>query len=89
MASPVGSAEFMAPEVVDTFVGDRLKYDKKCDMWSLGVILYIMLCGYAPFQGECDDEECGWMEGQPCEQCQNTLFERIQTGKYDFPEGFN
>lgn len=35
LASPVGSAEFMAPEVVDTFVGEALKYDKRCDMWSL------------------------------------------------------
>lgn len=86
LASPVGSAEFMAPEVVDTFVGDRLKYDKRCDMWSLGVILYIMLCGYAPFQGECDDEECGWMEGQPCDDCQGLLFSRIQRGEFEFPE---
>lgn len=33
LASPVGSAEFMAPEVVDAFVGEALKYDKRCDMW--------------------------------------------------------
>ena len=35
--TPVGSAEFMAPEVVDTFRGDVFSYDKKCDLWSLGV----------------------------------------------------
>ncbi|KHJ99677.1 kinase domain protein [Oesophagostomum dentatum] len=86
LASPVGSAEFMAPEVVDAFVNDALRYDKRCDMWSLGVILYIMLCGYAPFQGECDDEDCGWSEGQPCDDCQQELFRRIQCGEYDFPE---
>ncbi|EYC14911.1 hypothetical protein Y032_0039g79 [Ancylostoma ceylanicum] len=85
LASPVGSAEFMAPEVVDAFVNDALRYDKRCDMWSLGVILYIMLCGYAPFQGECDDEDCGWSEGQPCDDCQQELFRRIQCGEYDFP----
>uniref|UniRef100_A0A8R1I057 Protein kinase domain-containing protein n=2 Tax=Caenorhabditis japonica TaxID=281687 RepID=A0A8R1I057_CAEJA len=85
LASPVGSAEFMAPEVVDAFVGDALKYDKKCDTWSLGVILYIMLAGYAPFQGECDDRDCGWSEGQPCEDCQQDLFHRIQDGYYEFP----
>ncbi|CAA90665.2 MAP kinase-interacting serine/threonine-protein kinase mnk-1 [Caenorhabditis elegans] len=86
LASPVGSAEFMAPEVVDAYVGDSLKYDKKCDTWSLGVILYIMLAGYAPFQGMCDDEDCGWSEGKPCEDCQQDLFHRIQDGYYEFPE---
>merc|ERR1712176_587808 len=35
--SPVGSAEFMAPEVVDLFVGHKSTYDKRCDMWSLGI----------------------------------------------------
>ncbi|VDP08008.1 unnamed protein product [Heligmosomoides polygyrus] len=67
LASPVGSAEFMAPEVVDAFVNDALRYDKRCDMWSLGVILYIMLCGYAPFQGECDDEDSGAVPPHSCE----------------------
>ncbi|ULU05839.1 hypothetical protein L3Y34_018042 [Caenorhabditis briggsae] len=86
LASPVGSAEFMAPEVVDAYVGDALKYDKKCDTWSLGVILYIMLAGYAPFQGQCDDSDCGWSEGKPCEDCQQDLFHRIQDGYYEFPE---
>ncbi|CAL2032914.1 unnamed protein product [Caenorhabditis brenneri] len=86
LASPVGSAEFMAPEVVDAYVGDALKYDKKCDTWSLGVILYIMLAGYAPFQGVCDDQDCGWSEGKPCEDCQQDLFHRIQDGYYEFPE---
>uniref|UniRef100_A0A1I7SWS2 Protein kinase domain-containing protein n=1 Tax=Bursaphelenchus xylophilus TaxID=6326 RepID=A0A1I7SWS2_BURXY len=86
LASPVGSAEFMAPEVVDAFVGDALKYDKRCDMWSLGVIIYIMLCGYTPFYGECERENCGWDQGQPCTDCQESLFHRIQRGDFDFPE---
>lgn len=87
LASPVGSAEFMAPEVVDAFVGESLKYDKRCDMWSLGVIVYIMLCGYPPFYGgDCESENCGWNQGEPCDDCQQILFGRIQTGYYDFPE---
>jgi serine/threonine protein kinase len=39
LLTPVGSAEYMAPEVVDAWVGESFKYDKKCDLWSLGTIL--------------------------------------------------
>lgn len=86
LQSPVGSAEFMAPEVVDAFVGEALSYDKRCDLWSLGVIFYIMLCGYPPFYGECDAADCGWDRGLPCQDCQDSLFARIQKGEYYFPD---
>lgn len=36
----VGSAEFMAPEVVDVWQDLAWSYDKKCDLWSLGIIMY-------------------------------------------------
>ncbi|XP_059470322.1 MAP kinase-interacting serine/threonine-protein kinase 1-like isoform X2 [Neocloeon triangulifer] len=85
LLTPVGSAEFMAPEVVEAFVGDSCSYDKRCDLWSLGVIAYILLCGYPPFYGHCGTD-CSWEQGGTCESCQELLFESIQEGRYDFPE---
>ncbi|XP_076463365.1 MAP kinase-interacting serine/threonine-protein kinase 1-like [Babylonia areolata] len=84
LLTPVGSAEYMAPEVVDAWVGESFSYDKRCDLWSLGIILYIMLCGYPPFYGQCG-EDCGWNRGEACQDCQEMLFNRIQDGNYYFP----
>ncbi|XP_029417162.1 MAP kinase-interacting serine/threonine-protein kinase 1 isoform X5 [Nannospalax galili] len=80
-----GSAEYMAPEVVEVFRDEATFYDKRCDLWSLGVVLYIMLSGYPPFVGHCG-ADCGWDRGEVCRVCQNKLFESIQEGKYEFPD---
>ncbi|XP_031620259.1 calcium/calmodulin-dependent protein kinase type IV isoform X2 [Contarinia nasturtii] len=85
LLTPVGSAEFMAPEVVTLFEGEANYYDKRCDLWSLGVIAYILLCGYPPFSGNCE-EDCGWNRGENCKNCQKLLFESIQEGRFSFPD---
>lgn len=85
LLSPVGSADFMAPEVVDVWLDRGWSYDKRCDLWSLGTILYILLCGYRPFYANCG-KSCGFQEGLPCDECQELLFQCIQDGEFSFPE---
>lgn len=52
MSTTVGTSFFIAPEVLNE------KYDKSCDLWSLGVTAFVMLCGYPPFQGRSNREVC-------------------------------
>lgn len=47
----------------------KKKYDERCDVWSCGVIMYILLCGYPPFTGKTAEE----------------IMSRIKKGKYEFP----
>ena len=86
LLTPVGSAEFMAPEIVEAFIEDTeedFKYDKRCDLWSLGVMMYILLSGYPPFSGSCG-RDCAWAAGGQCDDCQMNLFTNIQQGKFEF-----
>ncbi|KAL3803550.1 hypothetical protein HJC23_014098 [Cyclotella cryptica] len=50
MKNAVGTAYYMSPEVING------SYDKSCDLWSIGVVTYILLSGYPPFNGSNDAE---------------------------------
>ncbi len=50
MKEKSGTPYYIAPEVL------RQDYNEKCDIWSCGVILYILLSGRPPFNGVTDKE---------------------------------
>ena len=52
MSTVVGTCTYIAPEVL------RRRYDRRCDHWSLGVVAYVMMCGYPPFVGDTNEEVC-------------------------------
>ncbi|XP_047617135.1 MAP kinase-activated protein kinase 5 isoform X4 [Phacochoerus africanus] len=50
-------------------------YNKSCDLWSLGVIIYVMLCGYPPFYSK-----------HHSRTIPKDMRKKIMTGSFEFPE---
>lgn len=53
----VGTSYYMSPQIVK-----QEPYTNKCDVWSSGVICFLVLGGYAPFDGDEMDEICDRIE---------------------------
>jgi serine/threonine protein kinase len=47
-----GTAQYVAPEILDLKCDG---YDQRADVWSLGIVTYVLLGGYAPFDGPLED----------------------------------
>jgi len=65
--TPCGTPGYVAPEIIRA-----TKYKKSVDMWSLGVCMYTMLCGFPPFYHE--DQE--------------VLLELIVNCEFQFPDPY-
>jgi len=48
MKTIAGTPYYISPEVL------RKRYDRSCDLWAIGVVAYILLTGYPPFNGDTD-----------------------------------
>jgi len=71
LTSAVGTPGYISPEILLTLEGGP-PYGTATDLWSTGVILYILLCGFPPFYEE-DEED---------------LYDAIIVGTYEFPEAY-
>jgi serine/threonine-protein kinase Chk2 len=70
-----GTPSYVAPEILaDT---KNRRYTRAVDIWSMGVVLYICLCGFPPFSDELYTREAPY-----------TLQQQIMMGRFDYPSPY-
>mmetsp|Transcript_5560 Transcript_5560/g.10446 ORF Transcript_5560/g.10446 Transcript_5560/m.10446 type:complete len:498 (-) Transcript_5560:91-1584(-) len=76
MALSCGTLGYVAPDVL------RHSYTTKCDTWSLGVIVFILLFGYMPFNGPEKEQMRAIMKGEY--EVREKMWERVPEPAQDF-----
>ncbi|EGR28534.1 protein kinase domain protein [Ichthyophthirius multifiliis] len=66
LGSFCGTPSYMAPEIA----GKKEYFGQPVDIWSCGVLLYVLICGQFPFKGSCEQE----------------LYKKIIDGRFEFPQ---
>ncbi|KAF2454661.1 hypothetical protein BDY21DRAFT_325745 [Lineolata rhizophorae] len=78
LSTPCGSPHYAAPEVINAGLKGTRAYDGgQADIWSCGVILYVMLTGTPPFNYNGEREDL------------HNLFRAISKGQYVMPDGLS
>lgn len=70
-----GTPSYVAPEILAET--RHRKYTKAVDIWSLGVVMYICLCGFPPFSDELYSTDFPY-----------SLSQQIRAGKFDYPSPY-
>ncbi|KAL9091627.1 MAG: hypothetical protein Q9165_004703 [Trypethelium subeluteriae] len=70
-----GTPSYVAPEILEQ--SNHRRYTRAVDVWSLGVVLYICLCGFPPFSDELYSAENPY-----------TLSQQIKAGRFDYPSPY-
>ena len=79
---PYGTLSFVAPEVLQ-----GKPYDKSVDLWSIGIIAFLLLCGYLPFDDKHSEREIARQTIQDPVPYDNKIWSKLTPEAKTFVDG--